>query len=126
MTILQKLQNKLKNKKNEIRYTPFKTIHTPIVMLVIDSDSIDSTVYWTGCPYLATGIRIGDVSQTEAIVCTRLTLNKKRIIGAPQPIALFTDPETGKKTPERREEIKMEWFIFHKDMISTPNRVQRK
>ena len=66
MTILQKLQKKVKNKKNEIIYTPFKTIHTPIVMLVIDSDSIDFTVYCTGCPYLATGIRIGDVSQTEA------------------------------------------------------------
>ena len=49
-------------------------------------------------PFLATGIRIGDVSQTEAVIWTRLTLNKNRGSDAPQPIALYTDPDTGKVT----------------------------
>ena len=48
-------------------------------------------------PFLATGIRIGDVSQTEAVIWTRLTLNKNRVNDAPQPIALYTDTDTGKK-----------------------------
>ena len=30
-------------------------------------------------PYFATGIRIGDVSQTEAVIWARLTKNKKRV-----------------------------------------------
>ena len=30
-------------------------------------------------PYFATGIRIGDVSQNEAIIWTRLTKNKIRV-----------------------------------------------
>jgi len=63
-------------------------------------------------PYLATGIRIGDVSQTEAIVWTRLTLNKKRITDAPQPIALYTDPETGKKHTRKTRRDKNGMIYF--------------
>jgi phosphodiesterase/alkaline phosphatase D-like protein len=48
-------------------------------------------------PYLATGIRIGDVSQTEAVIWARLTKNKKRINNAPLPISLYTDPATNKR-----------------------------
>ena len=65
-----------------------------------------------GGPYLATGIRIGDVSQTEAIVWTRLTFNKKRITGAPQPIALYTDPETGKKHTRKTRRDKNGMIYF--------------
>jgi alkaline phosphatase D len=48
-------------------------------------------------PFFATGIRIGDVSQKEAVIWTRLTQNPTRVNDAPLPIALYTDPETGKK-----------------------------
>ena len=48
-------------------------------------------------PYFATGIRIGDVSQNEAIIWTRLTKNKIRINDAPLPISLYVRPETGKR-----------------------------
>lgn len=48
-------------------------------------------------PHQATGIKIGEVSQTEAIIWTRLTLNPKRIgSGAPQPRILYKDAVTGK------------------------------
>lgn len=48
-------------------------------------------------PYLATGIRIGDVSQTEAVIWARLTKNKNRVNDAPLPISLYTDPTTNKR-----------------------------
>jgi len=48
-------------------------------------------------PYFATGIRIGDVSQKEAVIWTRLTKNPTRVNKAPLPISLYTDPETGNK-----------------------------
>ena len=48
-------------------------------------------------PYFATGIRIGDVSQNEAIIWTRLTKNKIRVNDAPLPISLYVHPETGKR-----------------------------
>ena len=48
-------------------------------------------------PYFATGIRIGDVSQNEAIIWTRLTKNKVRVNNAPLPISLYLHPETGKR-----------------------------
>ena len=66
------------------------------LLIMIPIELISQTTEQGG-PYLATGIRIGDVSQTEAIIWTRLTLNKKRVDNAPQPIALYTDSETGKK-----------------------------
>ena len=48
-------------------------------------------------PYFATGIRIGDVSQNEAIIWTRLTKHKVRINDAPLPISLYVRPDTGKR-----------------------------
>ena len=48
-------------------------------------------------PYFASGIRIGDVSQNEAIIWTRLTKNKIRVNNAPLPISLYVRPETGKR-----------------------------
>ena len=48
-------------------------------------------------PYLATGIRIGDVSQTEAVIWARLTKNKNRVNDAPLPISLYTDPTNNKR-----------------------------
>ena len=48
-------------------------------------------------PFFATGIRIGDVSQNEAVIWTRLTKNSTRVNDAPLPISLYTEPETGKR-----------------------------
>lgn len=48
-------------------------------------------------PYFATGIKIGEVTQTEAIVWIRLTENPERIGNdAPMPDVKYKDPKTGK------------------------------
>ncbi len=53
-------------------------------------------------PYLATGIKIGEVSQTEAIVWVRLTENPKRVGNdAPMPEVRYKDPETGEMIERR-------------------------
>jgi alkaline phosphatase D len=47
-------------------------------------------------PYLATGIKIGEVSQTEAIVWVRLTESPQRVgKDAPMPEVRYKDRETG-------------------------------
>ena len=47
-------------------------------------------------PYFATGIKIGEVTQTDAIVWVRLTENPERIGNdAPLPEIRYKDPETG-------------------------------
>jgi alkaline phosphatase D len=47
-------------------------------------------------PYLATGIKIGEVTQHEAIVWVRLTKTAERIGNdAPMPEVRYKDPETG-------------------------------
>lgn len=47
-------------------------------------------------PFLATGIKIGEVTQTTAIVWVRLTENPERIGNdAPMPDFKYEDPETG-------------------------------
>ena len=63
-------------------------------------------------PYFATGIRIGDVSQNEAIIWTRLTKNKIRVNDAPLPISLYVHPETGKRhlRETRRDKDGMVYF----------------
>ena len=49
-----------------------------------------------GGPYFATGIKIGEVSQNEAIVWVRLTETSKRVGNdAPMPDIKYKDPETG-------------------------------
>jgi hypothetical protein len=48
-------------------------------------------------PFLATGIKIGEVSSTGAIIWTRLTEASVRISdNAPQPTILYKNPTTGK------------------------------
>ena len=59
-------------------------------------------------PYFATGIRIGDVSQNEAVIWTRLTKNKVRINDAPLPISLYIRPETGKR---HLRETRVEYMV---------------
>jgi alkaline phosphatase D len=47
-------------------------------------------------PYLATGIKIGEVSQTTAIVWVRLTEDPERVGNdAPMPTVKYIDPENG-------------------------------
>ena len=46
-------------------------------------------------PYMATGIKIGEVTQTKAIVWVCLTKNAERIGNeAPMPEVLYKDPKT--------------------------------
>jgi alkaline phosphatase D len=53
-------------------------------------------------PYLATGIKIGEVSQTEAIVWVRLTENPQRVGNdAPMPEVRYKEPETGEMMERR-------------------------
>ena len=48
-------------------------------------------------PYLATGIKIGEVTQNEAIVWVRLTKTPERVGNdAPMPNVKYKDPKTGK------------------------------
>ncbi|NUM53908.1 MAG: alkaline phosphatase D family protein [Candidatus Hydrogenedentes bacterium] len=52
-------------------------------------------------PYLATGVKIGEVTDTSAIVWTRLTSTKDRIAeGGPNPIVKYRDPRTGETSEE--------------------------
>ena len=47
-------------------------------------------------PYLATGIKIGELTQSEAIVWVRLTINPERVgKDAPIPVVTYKNPETG-------------------------------
>jgi alkaline phosphatase D len=59
----------------------------------------------SGGPYQATGIKIGEVTDREAIIWTRLTRNSERVgFGAPMPEILYYDADTGEpvKNPNRR------------------------
>ncbi|MCD6353994.1 MAG: alkaline phosphatase D family protein [Prolixibacteraceae bacterium] len=54
-------------------------------------------------PYLATGIKIGEVTQTNAIVWVRLTKNAVRVgNNAPMPNVKYKDPKTGKMTERKK------------------------
>jgi len=47
-------------------------------------------------PHFATGIKVGEVTQSEAIVWVRLTENPERVGNdAPMPVVKYKDPETG-------------------------------
>ena len=59
-------------------------------------------------PYLATGIKIGEVTQNEAIVWVRLTETPKRVGNdAPMPKFWYKNPETGEMMERKgRPDIK--------------------
>ena len=94
------------------------SLFTILFLLIILPAELTSQSTNQKGPYLATGIRIGDVSQTEAVIWTRLTLNKNRVNDAPQPIALYTDPDTGKKhvRKTRRDKNGMIYFPYGYDI----------
>ena len=54
-------------------------------------------------PYQATGIKIGEVTDKEAYVWTRLTRHPERVgMEAPMPQILYSDPKTGELTGKRQ------------------------
>ncbi len=55
-------------------------------------------------PYMATGIKIGEVSDSQAIVWVRLTRTEKRVdFGAPMPNVSYTLASTGEPLAEVRD-----------------------
>ena len=57
---------------------------------------LNVTAVFADAPYMATGIKIGEVTATEAIVWVRLTAVEKRVdFGAPMPIVTYTHVDTG-------------------------------
>jgi alkaline phosphatase D len=62
-------------------------------------------------PYQATGIKIGEVTDTSAIVWTRLTRDAERVGGdAPLPDVRYRDPDTGELLTES-EVRKPDWDV---------------
>lgn len=49
----------------------------------------------TNAPYQTTGIKIGETTDSTAIVWTRLTRNPERVGGDAEPIVRYRDPKTG-------------------------------
>ncbi len=57
----------------------------------------------SGGPYQATGIKIGEVTDKEAIIWTRLTRHPERVgLGAPSPEILYNDSDTGELVKKRK------------------------
>jgi alkaline phosphatase D len=55
-----------------------------------------TTVAWSEAPHFATGIKIGEVTQTEARIWVRLTKDPARVgFDAPFPIVHYRDEKTG-------------------------------
>ncbi len=53
-------------------------------------------------PFLATGIKIGEVTQHRAIIWTRLTQHRQRVgEEAPMPVVQYKDPKTGALVPRK-------------------------
>ncbi len=72
-------------------------------------------------PYFATGIKIGEVTQTDAIVWARLTENPARVGNdAPMPDVRYKDPETGQMI-ERRGRPDTEPVVTYPDGYNVDN-----
>ncbi|MEQ9289192.1 MAG: alkaline phosphatase D family protein [Cyclobacteriaceae bacterium] len=62
----------------------------------------------TSGPYFATGVKIGEVDQQNALVWLRLTKSANRVGSeAPVPKALYQNPETGEWGPENNKRMDM-------------------
>ena len=80
-----------------------KTIHLklPLVIFLILLLNACSETVIEG-PYFTTGVKIGEVTQTEAIVWARLTENPERVGNdALMPDIKYKDPETGQLIERR-------------------------
>ncbi len=66
---------------------------------------LNATGVFADSPYMATGIKIGEVTATEAIVWVRLTQDEKRVdFGAPMPKVTYTHAETGEPVDNSRRQ----------------------
>ena len=66
-----------------------------IYLLAVATGTLLSAYAGEG-PYLATGIKIGEVSQTKAIIWVRLSKNPKRVgNNAPMPVIRYYDEDSG-------------------------------
>jgi len=78
-----------------------KSLNTSILLLLVIT-FYSCTHDKTEGPFLATGIKIGEVSQSEAVIWVRLTENPERIgDDAPRPKIRYKNPETGELIPRR-------------------------
>lgn len=58
-------------------------------------------------PYLATGIKIGEVTPDSAIVWVRLTRDAGRVgSDAPEPVIRYKDPKTGKLLEDEKQKLR--------------------
>ncbi|MFP6581448.1 MAG: alkaline phosphatase D family protein [Candidatus Hydrogenedentota bacterium] len=63
---------------------------------IIVAIALVSVSVWGEAPYFATGIKVGEVTDSEARVWVRLTKDAKRVdFGAPLPIVRYRDTQTG-------------------------------
>ncbi|MBT6004190.1 MAG: hypothetical protein HOG79_00610, partial [Prolixibacteraceae bacterium] len=74
-----------------------KSLFTKLSILILGVSTLSAcqTTEVDG-PYFGTGIKIGEVTQTEAIVWVRLTKTAVRVGNdAPMPDVKYKDPKTG-------------------------------
>lgn len=81
---------------------------TTVLVYLLLSMTLPCNAALAAGPYQATGMKIGEVTDTTAVVWTRLTENPERVgPEAPVPTVLYRDPEDGRlKTPK---EGKPDW-----------------
>jgi alkaline phosphatase D len=81
---------------------------TKLVFVVLLLTTYGCSEFSSGGPYQATGIKIGEVTDKEAVVWTRLTRNPERVgFEAPMPEILYFNADTGEpvKKPSRRSNL---------------------
>ncbi len=78
----------------------FPHVLVPLMFLVLPGSCSDAA---GNGPYLATGIKIGEVTQDEAIVWVRLTAHPVRVgQDAPMPDVLYRNDDTGRLEKRKR------------------------
>ena len=72
-----------------------------ILIIVLIAVLLNATQASAGTPFMATGIKVGEVTANEAIVWVRLTQDAERVdFGGPMPVISYTDAETGEALEE--------------------------
>ena len=67
------------------------------VLAITIASVLYTTTLFADAPYMATGIKIGEVTDTTAIIWVRLTENAERVdFGSPIPKISYTNARTGK------------------------------
>jgi alkaline phosphatase D len=71
--------------------------------IVLAAVLLNASQVWAGSPFMATGIKVGEVTSNEAIVWVRLTRDAERVdFGAPMPAVTYHDAETGQPLEDYR------------------------